>query len=146
MEWAHFFVVGFSRPLLWPYEASGKCCYLCTHDVVHYFLSNSLLDSFEYFDTLYERAFLMGFLWYAKTCDIYTQFYSNGICTGIWILSPGTGGLPDPKTKHSFIDISENNNVSNCHIEGNGLYNSKVFFNLTDFNAQLHVDKFWSHW
>jgi hypothetical protein len=42
--------------------------------------------------------------------------------TGVEILAPGTGGIPNPTTKHSLIDT-----FLKLHSKGQDLYNTTIF-------------------
>jgi hypothetical protein len=49
----------------------------------------------------------MRFLLYAKHM-IYVHSFTVIKSTGVGILAPGTGGIPNPTTKYSLIDNFEN--------------------------------------
>jgi hypothetical protein len=46
----------------------------------------------------------MRFLLYAKHM-IYVHSFTVIKSTGVGMLAPGTGGIPNPTTKHSLIDV-----------------------------------------
>ena len=56
---------------------------------------------------------------------IYVHSFTVIKSTGVGILAPGTGGIPNPTMKHSLIDI-----FRKLHSEGHDLYKTTVFGSL----------------
>jgi hypothetical protein len=52
---------------------------------------------------------------------IYVHSFAVIKSTGVGILAPGTGGIRNPTTKHSLIDI-----FRKLHSEGHDLYNTTI--------------------
>jgi hypothetical protein len=63
----------------------------------------------------------MCFLLYAKHV-IYVHSFTVIESTGVGILAPCTGGIPNPTTEYSLTDI-----FRKLHSEGHDLYHTMIF-------------------
>jgi hypothetical protein len=69
----------------------------------------------------------MHFVLYAKRM-IYIHIFTVIKSIGVGILAPGTGGIPNPTKKHSFIDI-----FRKLYSKGT-TYTTLRFLDLANFN------------